>query len=200
MSVDAEEGIMAMNPATLRLAFELTGSTAAEKSQMWILSAMQYYGPAIVSMLWRILGREEDVCDAYQETFLHLAYLPQQQKPANLRAYLFRTASNVAISMLRRRQIEKKYQEQIQHKAIPSSPDPAGFLDAMDLQQQLREAIAHLPDYLSDVVVLRDLAELPYPQVAKILGITTTAARVYRHKAVKLLAQWMSKLDKRDDL
>lgn len=196
MNLEAEEGKMAVNPASVGLKFELAVPAAADKSQMWILSAMQHHGSAIVSMLWRILGREEDVCDAYQETFLHLACLPCQMKPANLRAYLFRTASNVAVSMLRRRQIERKYQEKIQHKAIPSSPDPAGFLDSLELQRQLREAIARLPEYLSDVVILRDLAELPYPQVANILGITPTAARVYRHKAVKLLAQWMSKSNK----
>lgn len=178
---------MASYPASLDMVLDLTRAETA-KSQRWILTAMQQQGPALVTMLWRILGNEQDVCDVYQETFLRLAHLDNQAKPANVRAYLFRTASNTAITLIRREQLKVQYQHRLREKFKPCTSDPAGFLDTLDLQQQLRDAIAKLPDYLSDVVVLRDLAEMPYQQVAKILGITTTAARVYRHKALKMLA------------
>ena len=61
------------------------------------------------------------------------------------------------------------------------------------LQKELRSAIARLPEYLREVIALRDLAEMPYSQVAKILGITASSARAYRSKAVTLLAAWMAK-------
>ncbi|MDH4202255.1 MAG: hypothetical protein OEV87_05125 [Phycisphaerae bacterium] len=79
---------MAISPTSLGLTFDLTQAHSVPKSQRWVLVAMQEFGPALVSMLWRILGREEDVCDAYQDTFLRLAHLPDQQKPRNVRAYL----------------------------------------------------------------------------------------------------------------
>jgi DNA-directed RNA polymerase specialized sigma24 family protein len=63
----------------------------------------------------------------------------------------------------------------------------------MLLREQIRSGIAKLPDYLRDVVMLHDLAELPYEQVARILGITAATARVYRCKAVQLLAVIMRK-------
>ena len=183
---------MAIHPASLELTLDLTRVDTA-CSQRWILTAMHHHGSALVSILWRILGKEQDVCDAYQETFLRLAHLDNHAKPDNVRAYLFRTASNIAITMLRRERLKIQYQHKLCEKYQPdNNNDPAGYLDAMDLQQGLRDAIAKLPDYLGDVVVLRDLAEMPYQQVAKILGITTTAARVYRHKALKLLTLWMS--------
>ncbi|MBL7214189.1 MAG: RNA polymerase sigma factor [Phycisphaerae bacterium] len=182
---------MAVYPASLESVLDLT-QVDATCSQRWILTAMQQHGAVLVSMLWRILGNEQDVCDIYQETFLRLAHLENQAKPDNVRAYLFRTASNTAITMLRREQLKVQYQRQLCEKYKPHTHDPAGYLDTMDLQQRLRDAIAKLPDYLGDVVVLRDLAEMPYKQVAKILGITTAAARVYRHKALKLLAMCIS--------
>jgi len=191
---------MAINPANLGLTLDLCGVQSVEKSQRWILSAMHAHGPALVTTLWRILGREEDVCDVYQETFLRLAHLPDHRKPDNLRAYVFRTAVNVAVSLLRRRQLERKYQQEISADAHIASTDPAGFLDAIQLQKQLREAVAKLPDYMGDVIVLRDLAEMPYAEVARILGITSTAARVYRHKAIRLLSKWMSNPDKKGDV
>lgn len=183
---------MVANPSSLAVTYDLTRTAAVERSQRWILSAMQQHGPALVSMLWRILGREQDVCDAYQETFLQLAHLENHAKPKNIRAYLFKTASNIAISTLRRERLKQKHQNELSKNYKTQVCDPAGYLDAMDLQAQLRKAIAQLPDYLGDVVVLRDLAEMPYTQVAKMLGITAAAARVYRHKAIKLLAVWMS--------
>ncbi len=186
---------MASYPASLETILDLT-LIETTASQRWILTAMQQHGSALVSMLWRILGNEQDVCDVYQETFLRLAHMEGRSRPDNVRAYLFRTASNTAISLLRREQLKTHYQQQLRTHFKPDSKDPAGDLDAKDLQQQLRDAIAKLPDYLGDVVVLRDLAEMPYEQVAKILGINPTAARVYRHKALKLLAGWMSESEK----
>ncbi|MHC4323049.1 MAG: RNA polymerase sigma factor [Planctomycetota bacterium] len=162
------------------------------ESQRWILSTMQKYGQELVTMLWRILGNEQDVCDAYQDTFLQLAHFEGGQKPENLKAYVFRVANNVAISMLRRRIAERKRQSMsvTAGKVIRS---PVKELDSKYLQETLRECIAQLPEHLRDVITLRDLAELSYAQIGRILGISAATARVYRCKAVQLLAVWMSK-------
>jgi RNA polymerase sigma factor (sigma-70 family) len=184
---------MAITPTSLGLTFDLTQAESVQKSQRWVLVSMQEYGPALVTMLWRILGNGEDVCDAYQDTFLRLAHLPEKKKPANVRSYLFRAASNIAISMLRRKQLQRKHQRALLKKYETPQHDFVKDLDALGLQQCLRDAITELPEYLGNVIVLRDLAQMPYAQVAAILGIRVAAARVYRHKAIKLLASWMSK-------
>jgi DNA-directed RNA polymerase specialized sigma24 family protein len=41
--------------------------------------------------------------------------------------------------------------------------------------------------------MLRDFGELSYVEVARILGVSVGTARVYRCKAVQLLATWMNK-------
>lgn len=48
-----------------------------------------------------VLGNEQDVADAYQSTFLQLAHVAHGRRPRNLKAYLFRTAANIAVSILR---------------------------------------------------------------------------------------------------
>ena len=161
------------------------------ESQRWVLSAMQKHGPELVTVLWRILGNEQDVCDAYQDTFLQLAHFEGGQKPDHIKAYIFRVASNVAISMLRRRMNEKS------RLAGPVNPveavsSPAKELDSKYLQEALRRYIAQLPEHLRNVVTLRDMGEMSYTQVGRILGISSATARVYRCKAVQLLAVWMS--------
>lgn len=164
----------------------------ADESQRWILSAMRRHGPELVTMLWRILGNEQDVCDAYQDTFLQLAHYEARQKPQHIKAYIFRTASNVAMSMLRHRVSEKKrWFNALIAKYRTSSPE--NEFDSRYLLDVLRYCIAQLPPHLRNVIMLRDIAELSYTQIGKILGITAATARVYRCKAIQLLAVWMNR-------
>ncbi len=168
-----------------------------EQTQQWVLSAMHRYGRELVTMLWRILGNEQDVCDAYQDTFLKLAHCEQGCKPQNVKSYVFRSASNTAISILRRRHIEKK--NLLSGTPVTKPVDPAANeLDAKWLIKALRAAISQLPEHLRDVVTLHDLGDLSYEQAGTILGITAATARVYRCKAVQLLAAWMRKETSQD--
>jgi RNA polymerase sigma factor (sigma-70 family) len=190
------------------LTWDFPVAASVDESQRWILSAMQRHGPELVTMLWRILGNEQDVCDAYQDTFLQLAHYEGRQKPKHIKAYIFRTASNTAISMLRHRMAERRLSRTIAQsrfaagRLVRESKEqsrgcPADDLDAKHLQESLRGYIARLPEHLRNVVILRDLAELSYVQVAGILGLSAGTARVYRCKAIQLLAAWMSKEKKK---
>jgi RNA polymerase sigma-70 factor (ECF subfamily) len=165
---------------------------AVSSDQQWVLSAMHRHGRDLVTMLWRILGNEQDVCDAYQDTFLQLAHYEGGQKPEFVKAFIFRVANNVAISMLRRKLAERK---RISAAVVKEkiSPSPANEYDSKYLQETLRFYISQLPEHLRNVVTLRDLAELSYAQIGKVLGISAATARVYRCKAIHLLAIWMNK-------
>ena len=167
---------------------------AAVPSQRWVLSAMQTHGPALIRLLWRILGNEQDVCDAYQDTFLQLAHRRQGRKPDHIRAFVFRTASNVAVRVLRRKKChETACRALAQRQPGTAEVHGADDLDARQVREALRRCIARLPDGLQGVVLLRDLAEMPYAQVAATLGITVATARVYRHRALRLLSAWMTR-------
>jgi len=148
------------------------------ESQRWILSTMQSYG-------------QEDVCDAYQDTFLQLAHYEGGRKPQHLKAYVFRTANNIAISMLRRKIAERnRLSRPVTTTSVCS---PVKEIDSKYLQETLRSHIAQLPEHLRNVITLRDLAELSYSQISRILGISAATARVYRCKAIQLLSVWMGR-------
>jgi len=181
---------MLYKAGTYDLFWDSAACEAVEESQRWILTAMQRYGHELVTMLWRILGNEQDVCDAYQTTFVHLAHRDGGQRPRRLKAYLFRTASNTAISILRRQMAEKKVLSNMAD-APGEAKDPGRDFDTRHLAETLRRHLAQLPVHLQDVIMLRELGELSYAEVARALGISVGTARVYRCKAVQLLATWM---------
>ena len=189
---------MPIRAASLELLWDATVVDTVAASQRWVLTAMQRNGESLVTMLWRILGDDHDVCDAYQETFLRLAHYQQGRKPDNVKAFVFRTASNVGISILRRKKRHAKACQAIAtrpHKV--QATDPGCELDAQWLRETLRSHITRLPERLQSVVLLKDLADLPYAQVARILGISVASARVYRCRAIRLLSSWMVKPEER---
>jgi RNA polymerase sigma factor (sigma-70 family) len=200
----SEQGLMPGKLVSCGLIWDFAVSKSVDESQRWVLSVMQRHGQELVTILWRILGSEQDVCDAYQDTFLQLAYHEDLKKPKHVKAYIFRTASHIAISMLRHRLAEKRLSRTIADSKVAGSPlpgqghhtshvsSPANELDSKYLQETLRECISRLPDHLKNVVILRDLAELSYTRVGRILGISAATARVYRWKAIQLLAAWMN--------
>jgi len=162
---------MAGREIALSLGWAGEGLCAGEGSGQWVLGAMGEHGSRVVTMLWRILGNEQDVCDAYQETFLNLAHYEQGQaregrggrRPENVKAYLFRTAGNIAVSMLRRRKIGQKVYNAIAERSVEGqSVDYGQELDAAELQEALRHHLGRLPEHWREVVVLHDLAELPH--------------------------------------
>lgn len=173
------------------LFWDSVASEAVEENQRWILTAMNRYGHELVTMLWRILGNEQDVCDAYQTTFLHLAHHEGGRKPKWVKAYLFRTASNTAISILRQRIAERKTLSSMTQDGEQEPTTEVDF-DTRHLAENLRSHIAQLPEHLRNVITLRDLGELSYAEVARIMGVSAGTARVYRCKAVQMLAMWVN--------
>jgi RNA polymerase sigma factor (sigma-70 family) len=161
-----------------------------DQDQQWVLGTMQRHGHTLLTMLWRMLGNEQDVCDVYQSTFLHLAHIQEGRQPRNVKAYVFRTASNIAISLMRSRAAEKRTLAGAPVQESMARP-PEQEVDQEYLMTSLRFHMSQLPDHLRQVLALRDLADLSYAEVGRIMGITAASARVYRCKAVQLLAVWM---------
>ena len=53
-------------------------------NQAWVLTTMRKDGPALIRLLWRMLGREDDVLDAYQDCFCKLiAYSEKTSRRPN---------------------------------------------------------------------------------------------------------------------
>ncbi|HPF39460.1 MAG TPA: sigma-70 family RNA polymerase sigma factor [Phycisphaerae bacterium] len=161
-------------------------------NQAWVLTTMRKDGPALVRLLWRMLGREEDVLDAYQDSFCKLIAYSEKSGERPERAFVFRVAINAARDIGRKRRVRLAHfptvaEEMRRRDEEKSEAAPGGGL----LVEELRSAIETLPERLRDVISLRDLAELSYRDVARILNITVGTARVYRREAIVALSERM---------
>lgn len=167
--------------------------SAVRVNQAWVLTTMRKDGPALVRLLWRMLGREDDVLDAYQDCFCKLIAYSEKSGERPARAFVFRVAINAGRDIGRKRRVRIEHfptvaEEMRRRDEARSDSGPGGGL----LVQELRDAIESLPERLRDVITLRDLAELSYRDVSRILNITAGTARVYRREAIVALSERMN--------
>ena len=177
-------------PAPIRLLVDQLASAQVADDQRWILTLMRRQGPVVVSMLWRMLGCEADVLDAYQSAICNLTAKGKNHIGANRAGYFYRASLNAGVEILRRRKTRSEHWLRVvdAHEGRSHPATPSASFDRVEETTRLREAIGRLPAQLRNVIVLRDLAELPYRKVAKTLGIQVTTARLYRRQAVVRLA------------
>ncbi len=124
---------------------------------------------AVVMRVCRALLPTADADDAWSETFLAaMRAYPRLRPDSNVRGWLVTIAHRKALDQLRSRS----------RRPAPSADVPeTGRLDPEPADDELRAAVAALPDKQRAVVVLHHVAGLPYADVAAELGGTAAAAR-----------------------
>lgn len=150
------------------------------------------YQDELYTMALRILGRPADAADVVQEAFtrayLHLPTL----RGASVRGWLYRVASNCARDVQRQslRRPTSALEDESGH--IIDLPDPALGPEATALQRErsaaLGTAIAALPMEFRQALVLRDISELSYEEVAEVLSVPLGTVKSRISRARTLLA------------
>ena len=140
----------------------------------------------------RLTGDDEDARDVVQEAYLR-AYrgLRRFRGDAQFTTWLYRITANCANTLLAKR---TKHRHDVLDDSDPivddrPATDPQLQADATALRSRLTEALEDLPPKLRQVVVLRDIYDLPHEDIAAELGISETAAKVRLHRARKKLRE-----------
>ena len=129
-------------------------------------------------------GDRDDAEDVTSEAFVRAYASRQPIRTETVRAYLFTIARHYWLETLRRRRPQVPLDE-----SLPSSggnptatTEHASQLDAVDAR------LVRLPEIDRTALVLRAVHELPYAEIARVLGISEVAAKVKVHRARRALA------------
>lgn len=123
----------------------------------------------------RLTGDRDDADDIFQDTFLAAFRAFDRMRPDNARAWVYRIATNKAID--HRRKVGRN-----------ARLDDLEFVAAMRdgvTMADLSAAVRALPAGERAAFVLRRVQDLPYAEVARILGCTEDAARKRVSQATK---------------
>ncbi len=146
-------------------------------------------GPRSYGVALRMLGDRAEAEDVAQEAMLRLwrAAADWQTGSARVSTWLYRVTLNLCIDLQRRRK-----RSVVGLDGVPEPPDPAP--DARSkLQDQaradaLQAALMTLPDRQRQAVVLRHIEDLPNPEIARIMDISTEAVESLTARGKRALA------------
>lgn len=143
----------------------------------------------------RMSGNPDDAQDLVQETFLKAYRFWDKYEPGtNIRAWLFRILKNSYINRYRKESKEPDIVDYDETINCCSSFDESG--DGNDLQEKLfenlldddiSEAVARLPEDFRTVVILCDIEELTYEEIAQFVDCPLGTVRSRLHRGRKLL-------------
>lgn len=156
------------------------------------------YQDRVYNLVYRMVGRHEDAQDIAQDVFLRaLENIGSFRGQAQVFTWLFRIATNLAISRRRRGQRVRFVslsgpvggQDGEDHDARPMDPPdrsdnrPDESAERDELQRRVAAAIAGLDEEFRSVLVLKDIEGLDYQQIADILELPLGTIKSRLHRA-----------------
>lgn len=129
----------------------------------------------------RVLGDPEDALDATQEALIAVARgIGHFDGRSAFTTWLYRVATNAALDEGRRKARRPRPVEQPEETVGHMSPE-----DAVDARLDVDAALRELPEDFRVAVVLRDLCDLDYAEIAEVLGVPagTVRSRIARGRA-----------------
>lgn len=147
------------------------------------------YGRRVYGIAYHFTLRKEDAEELSQEIFLKVfENLHRFDGQYAFGAWIVSLARNLCIDQYRRRKREKSFVHVSDDSVMPLLPDtddPARNALHKERTKLLFEAIAELPEELSEILILRDLDGLAYEEIGAALDLPdgTVKSRLFRARA-----------------
>ena len=154
--------------------------------QAWEQIVRQHWRK-VFNVAYKFVGRHDEAEDLTQDIFLKIfKALHTFDRRANFQTWLISISRNLCIDHYRsvRKERETMARDVDASQLMPASRErsPYGELEQLDLRHRIREALAELPATLREAVVLRDLQEFSYQEIATRLHLPegTVKSRINR--------------------
>lgn len=166
------------------------------------------YQDRLFNAVLRMCGDRDEAADLCQEAFVRaIEKIAQFHGRSQFYTWLFRIAVNLTISR-RRRAATVKFASLYPDPQLGDSQadaltaevarrredDPADAADRHDTQRRVLEALEALDDEFRAVVVLRDLEDMDYQQMAEVLALPVGTVKSRLHRARCMLKEKLADL------
>jgi RNA polymerase sigma-70 factor, ECF subfamily len=149
---------------------------------------VQRHGARVYNLCLRILGDPDEAADASQDTFLAvLRKLSTFRGDSAFTTWLHRVAVNACYDSLRgkrRRPLLQIVRDEDGERSETSLPAP-DHADQVVFSVDVARALLEVPEEFRVVLVMADVQDLPYDEIARVLEIPvgTVKSRVFRGRA-----------------
>lgn len=137
-----------------------------------------------MQMLGQTADAEDVLQDAVSIAIAH--HNAPKSNSADFKPWFFRVVRNKSIDKLRqlKRQQSEEFDEQLAQDFEPKlAVDPELALQTTQLNQQVKSALALLPDKQRELVLLKDYHQMSYLEIAEVLDIPKGTVMSSLHRA-----------------
>lgn len=137
----------------------------------------------------RMLGSRDDAMDLAQDTFIKAwQAMPRWREDAQFGTWLLQIARNAALDVLRRRQVVAFEPLDDDAAYVDPGPDPEAQLHTRQRFQMLETALQAIAVEHREVLLLREVEDLSYAEIAATLGVAegTVKSRLARARVALL--------------
>jgi RNA polymerase sigma-70 factor (ECF subfamily) len=156
------------------------------------------HAAALFRAAHRITGNPSDAEDVVQTVYLRLARRPERELAEAAGGYLYRSAVNAALDVVRARNRAGWVPLEDGPGAFePASDglDPEGERRRLELRRQLRLALARLSPRAAEMFSLRYFEGLGNHQIAELLGVSSGVVAVLLHRTRARLQKELAALN-----
>jgi RNA polymerase sigma-70 factor (ECF subfamily) len=150
---------------------------------------------ATFNLVYRLLGDYDEAAEVAQEVFLS-AYkaIHSFRGDANFSTWLYRIAFNHASTRRRSMTLSQQRYGPLENTDIPNDGpvDPADAVEQKEIQQEVQRALSQLDERDAALILLRDLQDVPYEEVAVMLDIPIGTVKSRLHRARQALKARLS--------
>jgi RNA polymerase sigma-70 factor (ECF subfamily) len=137
----------------------------------------------------RITGNEADAADATQEALIAVVRgLPRFDGRSAFSTWVYRIATNASLDELRRRKRRPSVLGRTDNEHEPELVDPSSDtrFGQIGEREEIERVLRDLPEEFRVPVVLRDVADLDYNEIATTLGVPvgTIKSRISRGRSM----------------
>jgi len=144
----------------------------------------------IFNLVYRMLGDYDEAAETSQEVFLS-AYraIDRFRGDANFSTWLYRIALNHTST--RRKSLNRHQQRNVSlddtEPVRDPQPGPAETMEKKEIRERVQRALNTLEPDDATVILLRDLQDIPYEEVARLLEIPVGTVKSRLHRARQAL-------------
>ena len=151
------------------------------------------HGRFLYNVAYRLAGNPDDAQDLVQEALIRVRKGLERYEPGSLEGWLARIVTNVFLDEVRRkRRRPADALPDDPERVLPASPAADAAEVATSLSDEIQDALATLPDEFRVPVVLCDVADQSYEQIAEATGVPVGTVRSRLHRGRRMLRARLS--------
>jgi RNA polymerase sigma-70 factor (ECF subfamily) len=151
------------------------------------------YQRMVYYLALKMVGNHHDADEVAQKTFLSVyKNVARFEGRSSLKTWIFRIAMNYSKNLIRDR--ARHEGDEVTERVAAAESQVEERIENSQRRRIVREAMKNLPPRQKEVLEMRAFGNLSFAEIADSVGISTSAAKVNYHYAVKALKSLLANL------